>query len=48
MGKKPASNMNSHTLKLEIRYTSKTFTSFFLPLPFPLGNLSVEINNPLK
>jgi hypothetical protein len=44
MGKKPVSN----TLKLEIRYTPRTFTSSFLPLPFPLGNLSTEINSLLK
>jgi hypothetical protein len=48
MGKKPVSNMDSHILKLEIRYTSRTFTSSFLPLPFPLGNLFIEINSPLK
>jgi hypothetical protein len=48
MGKKTVSNMDSHTLKLEIRYTFRAFTSSFLPLPFPLGNLSIEINNPLK
>jgi hypothetical protein len=48
MGKKPVSNMDSQTLKLEIKYTSRTFTSSFLPLPFPLGNFSIGINNPLK
>jgi hypothetical protein len=48
MGKKSVSNMDSHTLKLEIKYTSRTSTSSFLPLPFPLGNLSIEIKNPLK
>jgi hypothetical protein len=48
MGKKPVSNMDSHTLKLKIKYISQTFSFSFLPLFFPLGNLSIEINNPLK